>query len=95
MRAALLIGLPLLLAACAQQPLSPEAAARVCEERARAAQAPTGRARIGVSSDEGLSTGIAIGVSGDFLRGRDPLEVYERCVVERSGALPVRPPRLR
>ena len=31
----------------------------------------------------------------DYLRGRDPYEVYEDCVVARSGQAPVRPPRLR
>ncbi|PHP28586.1 hypothetical protein [Limimaricola cinnabarinus] len=95
MRSALLLVLPLLAAACTQAPLSPLDAARVCEERARAAQAPTGAVSIGASSRSGLSTGLSIGVSGDYLRGRDPLAVYEDCVLSRSGQLPVRPPRLR
>jgi hypothetical protein len=33
-------------------------------------------------------------VSSDYLTGRDPLEVYESCVIERTGALPIRPPAL-
>ena len=95
MRAALLLALPLLAAACAQGPLSPLDAARVCEERARAAQAPTGAVSVGASSRSGLSTGVSIGVTGDYLRGRDPYAVYEDCVLARSGQPPVRPPRLR
>ncbi|MCP1166958.1 hypothetical protein [Limimaricola litoreus] len=95
MRRALLLALPLLAGACTQAPLSPLDAAQVCERRARAAQAPTGAVSIGASSRSGLSTGLSIGVSGDYLRGRDPLVVYEDCVLARSGQPPVRPPRLR
>ncbi|MFT6530781.1 MAG: hypothetical protein ACJASC_000300 [Limimaricola cinnabarinus] len=95
MRAALLLALPLMAGACTQTPLSPLDAARVCEQRARAAQGPTGNVSIGASSRSGLSSGISIGVTDDYLRGRDPFEVYENCVVARSGQMPVRPPRLR
>ena len=95
MRAALLMALPLMAKACTQAPLSPLDAARVCEERARAAQGPTGNVSVGASSRGGLSSGISIGVTDDYLRGRDPFEVYENCVVARSGQMPVRPPRLR
>ncbi len=94
MRRVALLALPL-LAACAQQPVTPLEAARICEERARAAQAPSGSARIGATSRGEVSTGISIGVTGDFLRGRDPYAVYEECVFDRTGAAPVRPPRLR
>ncbi|MBB3712743.1 hypothetical protein FHS00_002338 [Limimaricola variabilis] len=94
MRAALL-ALPLLAAACTQTPLSPLDAARVCEQRARQAQGPSGSVSVGANSRSGLSTGISIGVTDDYLRGRDPYEVYEDCVVARSGQPPVRPPRLR
>ena len=95
MRAALLLALPLMAGACTQAPLSPLDAARVCEERARAAQGPTGNVSVGASSRGGLSSGISIGVTDDYLRGRDPFEVYENCVVARSGQMPVRPPRPR
>lgn len=84
-----------LLAACEPQPISPERAAQVCEERARAAQGPTGEVTVGANSEDGPFGGLAIGISGDYLAGRDPLAVYERCVVERTGQPPIRPPALR
>jgi len=90
----LLLGLGL-LAACAPLPVDPERAAQACEERARAAQGPTGRVTVGTSSEDGAFGGVAIGLSGDYLTGRDPLAVYEECVVARTGAPPIRPPRLR
>ena len=83
------------LAACETPPMEPERAAQVCEERARAAQGPTGRVTLGANSSSGGFVGGEIGVSGDFLAGRDPLAVYEDCVRARTGAGPIRPPRLR
>lgn len=79
----------LALASCG--PMSPEAAARVCEDRANAAAGPTGEASIGISSDGDVGAGIEIGVTSDYLRGRDPYEVYEECVIAKSGQPPVRP----
>lgn len=84
-----------LLAACTPVPLSPEDAARVCEQRARAAQGPTGSVTFGINSRDGARTGAEIGLSSDFLAGRDPLAVYDQCVRDRSGLPPIRPPRLR
>lgn len=84
-----------LLAACAPPYLSPERAADLCEERARAAQGPTGSVTLGVNSGSGGFAGAEIGVTSDFLAGRDPLAVYEECVFQRSGQAPIRPPRLR
>jgi hypothetical protein len=83
-----------LLAACDLPPQDPELAARDCEERARAAQGPTGTVSIGVNSDSGPFTAASIGVSSDYLQGRDPVAVYEQCVYQRTGALPIRSPRL-
>lgn len=83
----------LLLAACA--PPSPERVAEICEERARAAQGPTGGVTIGTNSSTGGFASVEIGVSSDFVTGRDPVEVYESCVFDRTGQLPVRPPVLR
>jgi hypothetical protein len=83
------------LSACAAPYLTPERAAQVCEERARAAQGPTGSISVGLNSDDGPVAGASIGVTSDFLQGRDPLAVYEECVYQRSGQAPIRPPRLR
>lgn len=85
----------LALSACAPVPVDPLRAAQQCEERARAAQGPTGSVTIGVNSQTGPSVGAAIGVTGDFLAGRDPVEVYESCVFEKTGQAPIRPPVLR
>lgn len=96
MRAALALTLGLtglLLAGCG--PVSPERAAAICEDRAQSAQGPTGRVTVGANSRGGTYLGGEIGVSGDYLRGRDPLEVYESCVYSRTGEAPIRPPRLR
>jgi hypothetical protein len=94
-RGLLLIAGAGLLAACEPVPVDPEAAARDCERRAQAAQGPTGEITLGANSEDGPFGGVAIGISGDYLAGRDPLAVYEECVVDRTGALPIRPPRLR
>lgn len=80
------------LAAC---DLPPPDAARVadqCEDRARAAQAPTGELTIGTNSRTGSFVNGSVGVTLDALRGTDPVRVYERCVFERTGELPIRPP---
>lgn len=94
MRIALLALLPL-VAACAPQPMDPVRAADLCERRAQEAQAPTGRVGVGVNSNSGGFANLSVGVTGDYLAGRDPIEVYETCVRERTGAEPIRLPNLR
>jgi hypothetical protein len=95
MRVAVAMGVALaLLAGCEPLPMSPEQAAEFCEERARAAQGPTGSVTVGVNSRSGPSVGATVGVTGDFLAGRDPMQVYESCVFQRSGQPPIRPPAL-
>lgn len=85
----------MVLAACAPPMLSPEAAAEVCQERARAAQAPTAKVTVGANSDSGAFSSLSVGISSDFVAGRDPVAVYEDCVYQRSGQPPYRPPVLR
>lgn len=82
-------------AACTPVPVSPERAAEICEDRARAAQGPTGRVTVGTNSNTGAFGGVELGVSSDFLAGRDPQAVYEECVFDKTGEAPIRPPRLR
>ena len=79
----------LALAACG--PVSPELAARQCEERANAAVAPTGEVGIGINNKGKVSTAFEIGVTSDYLRGADPYQVYEDCVRQKSGQGPIRP----
>ena len=86
---------PLLLMLVACGPISPERAAEICEDRARAAQGPTGRVTVGTNSRDGGFGGLRIGVSSDFIAGRNPVEVYESCVFDRTGLAPIRPPVLR
>lgn len=89
MKYVLLFSPMLFLVACG--PISPEEAADRCEERARASQGPTGEARIGVNSREGVVGGVEVGITSDFLQGRDPQVVYETCVFDLTGQGPVRP----
>ena len=79
------------LAACG--PISPERAADMCEERARAAQGITGEAAMGVGSDGRVITDIDVGfnLSSDYVRGRDPYAVYDSCVRQKTGQGPIRP----
>ena len=83
------------LAACDLPPPDPARVADQCEERARAAQGPTSQVTIGVNSDTGGFASGSVGVSSDFLQGRDPLQIYETCVFSRTGEPPIRPPVLR
>jgi len=85
----------LALAACDLPPPDPAKVADQCEERARAAQAPTSSVTIGVNSNSGGFASGSVGISSDFLRGRDPVAVYESCVFSRTGEPPIRPPQLR
>lgn len=84
-----------LLAGCNIPPPSPEEVAQQCEARARAAQGPTGRLIVGANSSGGSYASGEIGVTGDYLMGRDPLAVYNECVIRRTGQAPYRPPVLR
>lgn len=81
----------ILLALAACGPVSPELAARQCEERARAALGPTGEIGVGITSDGDTRTSLEIGVTSDYLYGRDPYQVYEDCVRQKTGQGPIRP----
>lgn len=85
----------LALAACDLPPPDPARVAAQCEARARAAQGPTGQVAVGTNSRTGGFGRVAVGISSDFLTGRDPVEVYNECVMSRTGAAPIRPPVLR
>lgn len=76
-------------------PMSPERAADRCEERARGAQAPEAAVTIGANSRTGGFVDGEISITSDFIQGRDPVAVYESCVFQLTGELPIRPPRLR
>lgn len=88
MKRCIAFGLLPMLVACG--PMSPEKAADLCEERARAATGPTVTGRIGISS-EGPVGQASVGITSDFIQGRHPQIVYEQCVREKSGQGPIRP----
>ena len=96
MRGFVAIGLTVLaVSGCTLPYATPENAAKQCAERARAAKAPTGSITIGTNSKSGGFTNASIGVSSDFLSGRDPDVVYDECYLQRTGEMPIRRPVLR
>ena len=95
LRSLLPLAAAVLLAGCEIPPMDPLRAAEVCDQQARAAQGPTGEITLGSNSEDGPYLDTEIGLSSDFITGRDPVEVYEQCVFARTGAPPIRPPRLR
>ncbi len=80
-------------AACG--PVSPELAARQCEERAQAADGPTGSVGVGFNDRGETLTNLSITIGSDYVRGLDPHEVYESCVQRKTGLAPIRPLDLR
>ncbi len=87
----LIVGLVALGACTPPTPPSPQQVAAKCDAEARAASAPTGEVAVGISSSRGLQSGISIGVTDDFLRGRDPAVVYAECYQRLTGAAPMIP----
>ncbi len=81
--------LMLVLAACG--PVSVQQAERECLPKARLAQQPRGEVAVGVDSNGRVGSRAEVTVSSDFLLGRDPNQVFETCVIQRSGALPSKP----
>jgi len=75
--------------------VNPDIAAKRCEDRARAAMGPTGQVAVGVNSNTGGFTKARIGVSTDFLRGRDPDAVYDACMLQLTGEQAARRPVFR
>ncbi|WP_376874733.1 hypothetical protein [Albirhodobacter sp. R86504] len=76
------------LAACGPVPV--EQAEEICLRDAELAAAPRGEVGVGIGSGGARST-IKLELSGDYLTGRDPSQVYARCVSNKSGQLPTRP----
>lgn len=85
--------LPILIiaAACSPKPISVERAMAQCKDRALSATKPDIHIGVGVGGGGKVSGGIGVGLSGDYLRGRDPHEVYETCVMAKSGQKPTQP----
>lgn len=83
------------LSACADpKPISVERAMALCTERAREATKPGVTVGVGVGTGGKVSGGIGIELSSDYLKGTPPEDVYETCVVAKSGEKPTEPLKL-
>jgi hypothetical protein len=78
-----------LLTACGPVPV--DRAERECLKDARLAEAPRGNVWIGGNSAGQTRMGGEITITSDFLLGRDPSQVFDACVMRRSGQRPSRP----
>ena len=81
------------LAACGPVPV--EQAELTCLRDAELAVRPQTNVALGVGTDfDGDTRGfgaVSVDLSGDYLMGRDPSDVYDRCVRRRSGQPPRQP----
>ncbi|MBV0890654.1 hypothetical protein KTN05_02165 [Paracoccus sp. Z118] len=77
------------LAACGPQTVAQ--AERSCMDDARLAIHPRTEVALGIGSGGRSAVGISTSLSSDYLTGRDPADVFDRCVLRRSGELPTRP----
>lgn len=86
------------LTACSAdpEPISVERAMALCTERARSAVKPDVYVGVGIGIGRRVHTGVGLGVelSSDYLKGTSPEEVYETCVVAKSGEKPPEPLQL-
>ena len=89
LRLGMFLTLPVLtvLGACAPVPV--EQAERTCLRDAELAQRPRGAVAIGGGSG-GAFGRVEVELSDDYLMRRDPSDVFNRCVVNRSGQMPTR-----
>jgi len=78
-----------LLTACG--PVSLEQAEKSCISDAQLAQHPRGEAAVGMGSGGRSGASISLGISFDYLQGRNPDDVFAACVHQRAGQAPTRP----
>ncbi|MFV0492772.1 MAG: hypothetical protein ACK5M4_13225 [Pseudorhodobacter sp.] len=76
------------LAGCGPIPL--EQAERQCLRNAELALRPGGYVAVGAGTGGPIGH-LELDVSSDFLLRRDPSQVYENCVIQRSGQPPSQP----
>jgi len=88
---ALALVLPVLVPLAACGPIPVQQAESICYNDARMATGPHGAVGFGVNSNGQTAAGLSIGISSDYLLGRDPDQVYANCVYQRSGQMPTRP----
>lgn len=75
-------------------PIPVDQAERVCLRDAELAQRPRGEVALGVGTGGGGRTSfrgsVDLQISSDYIMQRDPSDVFNRCVVNRSGQMPTR-----
>lgn len=89
---ALALGLLAGLSACGPVPVG--RAEQSCLRDAELAQRPRGEIGVGVGGRDGKlrpASSLKLEISSDYIMGRDPSDVYQHCVMRRSGQLPRRP----
>ena len=90
MKAVILLGFGALsLASCG--PIPVDVAMRQCVEPAQLAQRPRGSVGFVADNHGNFGTNVTIGISADYLAGRDPDQVFASCVRGRSGQEPIYP----
>lgn len=85
--------LPLIVVVAACGPVPVDQAERTCLRDAELAERPRGSVAMGVGSGSGGTRSygsVELEISSDYLRGRDPSDVFNRCVLRRSGQMPTR-----
>jgi len=85
------VSLLAMLSACG--PIPVDQAERVCLRDAELARAPQTNVALGVGTGSGGTHSfgrINMQISGDYIAGRDPAQVFDNCVMRRSGELPQR-----
>ena len=90
-RGALAMLVPALLGLAACAPLPVDRAERICLDSARDATGPRTEMGIGVGSHGYRGGYVQVGVSSDYITGRDPSQVFQECVRRRSGQMPTVP----
>lgn len=68
-------------------------AERVCLRDAELTTQPRGEIAVGVgkgNSGTFTASRFEVEVTSDYIMGRDPAEVFSRCVLRKSGQMPVR-----
>ncbi|QCO55925.1 hypothetical protein EOK75_09360 [Pseudorhodobacter turbinis] len=80
-----------LLALTACGPVSVEQAERQCLGRAHATTGPHGEVGVGVNSKGNALARLKLGVTSDYLMGRDPSAVFDQCVYQKSRQPPTQP----
>jgi hypothetical protein len=68
-----------------------EQAERSCISDAQLAQHPRGEVAFGMGSGGRSGASISLGISSDYLQGRNPDDVFAACVHQRAGQAPTRP----